>query len=41
MDILKYAAKYGRKESGFENLKTRFQGLQSFKKAGKQTGWNN
>ena len=25
MDILKYAAKYGRKESGFENLKTRFQ----------------
>ena len=25
MDILKYAAKCGRKESGFENLKTRFQ----------------
>lgn len=34
MDRWKYVSANGRKESGFENLKTR---LQSFKKAGKQT----
>ena len=37
MDGWKYTAKCGRKESGFENKISR---LQSFKKAGKQTGWN-
>ena len=37
MDGWKYVTESGRKESGFENLKTRFQ---SFKKTRKQTGWN-
>ncbi len=37
MDGWEYVTASGRKESGFAILKTR---LQSFKKAGKQTGWN-
>lgn len=41
MDILKYAAKCGRKESGFENLKTRFQDCNlSGKQENKLSGWN-
>lgn len=41
MDGWKYTAKYGRKESGFENLETRFQDCNlSRKQENKLSGWN-